>query len=306
MSHSLIKKGDRGSDVALCQRSLTEKGYPTTVDSIFGPGTEAKVKEFQGDNGLSVDGIVGQNTWRLLLRVIDSCGIEKKHIVHNGKLIPIGWDKVVLWHEPGGLAIKPGRYYDNSGKAERKPTMFVNHWDVCLSAESCTNILNDRGVSVHFCLDNDGTIYQVLDTQHGGWHCSRAAGNKKSIGIEISNAYYQKYQKTYVKNGFGERPIQTEGLVHGRKLNPFLWFYPRQIEALKALWTAVSVSYGIPLVYPQNDDGTPCTTTHEGCIKGTFEGFCNHYNFTDRKIDCAGLDIPGLIEEVRVFLPDDD
>ena len=57
---------------------------------------------------------------------------------------------------------------------------------------------------MHFCLDNDGTIYQILDTQHGAWHCSSRVGNQNSIGIEISNAFYPKYQDWYIKNGFGE------------------------------------------------------------------------------------------------------
>ena len=304
----MIKRGDKGEEVALCQKLLNEKGYVTSIDSDFGPSTEKSVKQFQEDNGLVVDGIVGDASWNALLesKISNSCSSEKKHIVHNGKRFPIGWDKVVLWDDPGGLAIKPGKYYDNSGKEERIPAMFVNHWDVCLSSKYCTNVLNNRGVSVHFCIDNDGTIYQVLDTQHGAWHCSRSTGNKKSIGVEISNAYYLKYQDTYVRNGFGRRPIQTEGRVHGRTLDPFLWFYPIQIDALKALWLATSNIHGIPLEYPKNSDGTPCTSTHKECVDGTFKGFCNHYNFTDKKIDCAGLNLPHLIEEVRVFIGNDD
>jgi hypothetical protein len=219
-------------------------------------------------------------------------------VVHNGKFIPIDWPKVVLWDEPDGLMITPGKYYDNSGDEDREPSMFVNHWDVCLSAESCARVLNQRGISVHFCLDNDGTIYQLLDTQHGAWHCSKYHGNKKSIGIEISNAYYLKYQDWYVKNGFGERPIENEGWVHGRKRDPFLGFYPVQLEALKALWKAFHLSLGIPLAYPENPDGTSCTTSYKGCEDGTFEGFCNHYNFVRTKIDCAGLDMPKLVGEV--------
>ena len=184
--------------------------------------------------------------------------------------------------------------------------MFVNHWDVCLSAESCTKVLNTRNVSVHFCLDNDGTIYQVLDTQHGAWHCGKYGGNKKGIGIEISNGYYLKYQDHYIKQGFGERPVKKDAKVHGRTLDPFLDFYPAQLQALKALWLATSDVHNIPLTYPQNDDGSLCTTVHEACLRGNFKGFCNHYNFTNRKIDCAGLDIPGLLEDVKALLPDED
>lgn len=38
------------------------------VDGIFGPKTEAAVRAFQSDENLTVDGIVGRNTWTALLR----------------------------------------------------------------------------------------------------------------------------------------------------------------------------------------------------------------------------------------------
>jgi len=62
-----IQKGDTGPDVMLCQERLTIHGYPTAADGIFGSGTEQKVMQFQGANGLSVDGIVGPATWDALL-----------------------------------------------------------------------------------------------------------------------------------------------------------------------------------------------------------------------------------------------
>jgi peptidoglycan hydrolase-like protein with peptidoglycan-binding domain len=37
------------------------------VDGIFGPRTEQRVRRFQGNEGLAVDGIVGKNTWTALL-----------------------------------------------------------------------------------------------------------------------------------------------------------------------------------------------------------------------------------------------
>ena len=64
---STIRKGSRGSDVTLCQESLTKQGYPCTADGIFGSGTEAKVKQFQSAHGLVADGIVGNATWTKLL-----------------------------------------------------------------------------------------------------------------------------------------------------------------------------------------------------------------------------------------------
>lgn len=80
------------------------------------------------------------------------CPKEKDHsfIVCNSKFVEIEWPRVVLWSDSGGLKMKPGTYYDYSGKPDRKPDVFVNHWDVCLSSESCVKVLNKRGISVHF------------------------------------------------------------------------------------------------------------------------------------------------------------
>lgn len=274
------------------------------------------VKLWQKDHGITADGLVGPMTYRrawteraaeisdykpsssIYDLTADRCD-DQKHIVHNGQFLKIDWPKVVLWDEPNGFKIKSGNYYDYSGKEDRKPTMFVNHWDVCLSAESCAKVLNRRGISVHFCIDNDGTIYQILDTQHGAWHAGDLRGNKQGIGVEISNAYYTKYQDWYVRNGFGERPIQEQGWVHGKRLDPFLDFYPVQIKALQALWAAIHNGLGIPLEYPKNSEGYVETGVHKGCPSGKFKGFCNHYNFTRKKIDCAGLDLPTLLEELK-------
>lgn len=273
------------------------------------------VQKWQKANGLTGDGLVGPMTYRRIwteresnisdyepTRPRNSYRDGDKHIVHNGNFIPIEWDKVILWDEKDGLKSNKGCYTDYSGKPDRKPTMFVNHWDVCLSAESCEKVLNRRGVSVHFCIDNDGTIYQLLDTQHKAWHAGISryeGGNTKGIGVEISNAYYLKYQDWYVRHGFGERPVQERGYVHGRTLDPFLDFYPVQLEALKALWKAVHIGIGIPLEYPQNSSGNIETGVHKDCERGNFHGFCNHYNFTKTKKDCAGLDLPTLLDEVK-------
>lgn len=270
------------------------------------------VQKWQRKNGLTADGLVGPMTYRRIWTEREAdisdyaprniqFGSEQKFIVHNSKFIPIEWNKVVLWEEEGGLKANKGCYTDLSGKPDRAPTMFINHWDVCLNSESCARVLNNRGLSVHFCIDNDGTIYQMLDTQHKAWHAGirgGVGGNPKGIGVEIANAYYPKYQNWYVRNGFGERPLVEGAIVHGKTLDPFMDFYPVQIQALKALWKACSEGIGIPLSYPSNDDGTLSRGVHSECVRGTFKGICNHYNFTKTKSDCANLDIKELLSDM--------
>lgn len=61
-----LKKGDNGSSVKELQTKLNKFGYKLAVDGDFGDNTEKAVKAFQKKNKLSVDGVVGKNTWTKL------------------------------------------------------------------------------------------------------------------------------------------------------------------------------------------------------------------------------------------------
>lgn len=66
-----VRKGARGNITKIIQELLIRKGYSVGkygADSIFGNGTRQAVMALQRNNGLSQDGIVGQNTWKVLLR----------------------------------------------------------------------------------------------------------------------------------------------------------------------------------------------------------------------------------------------
>jgi hypothetical protein len=54
------------SNVQWIQQRLNAHGAKLTVDSEFGPLTEKAVKAFQKSHKLTVDGIVGKNTWTAL------------------------------------------------------------------------------------------------------------------------------------------------------------------------------------------------------------------------------------------------
>lgn len=62
-----LKKNATGGSVRALQAVLSAKGHSTTVDGSFGPATESSVKSYQKANGLTVDGICGQQTWTSLL-----------------------------------------------------------------------------------------------------------------------------------------------------------------------------------------------------------------------------------------------
>ena len=265
------------------------------------------IKKFQKQYGLTADGLCGPSTFRRIWTerqadIDDFRPVNRKYsnyLVYNSNFIPIEWDKVVLWSEEGGLSAKPGNYYDYTGRAKRNIRLFVNHWDVCLDSTRCNDVLNKRGISVHFLIDNDGTIFQTLDMQHGAWHGSSGRVNRASVGVEISNAYYPKYQNWYEKRGFGERPTMKDVVVHGQKLPEFLGFYDVQIQAAQALWKAIESATAVEYKAPLDNNGNTSTKYEQDVVYGKFAGIVSHYHCSKKKIDCGGMDIKALIEEIK-------
>ena len=68
-TYKQIGYGSQGSDVTELQKLLNKNGYTLDEDGKFGPKTQAAVKDYQKNNSLAVDGIVGNNTWGALTKV---------------------------------------------------------------------------------------------------------------------------------------------------------------------------------------------------------------------------------------------
>ena len=270
--------------------------------SDFDNDLVSKIKDFQKSKRVSDDGMCGPGTFRLIYAErISNLEFDKethdnadRSIIFKGEEVDIEWDKVVRWIDDDGykLTNSPAIDFDRDIKT------FVTHWDVCLSSKSCVNVLNKKGIHVHFCIDNDGTIYQLADMAAICYHAGGRSWNKSSIGVEISNAFYPKYQKFYIKNGFGERPIATDSHVNGRKVQDHLDFYPVQIEALKALYSAINVAVGIPLEAPM-ENGKYSYGVHDDCAENKFRGFISHHHLTKRKMDCCNINIDEILSEIR-------
>jgi len=62
-----MRDNDEYRDVRECQEKLTAHGFPCgTIDGIFGPKADKAARAFQQARSLTVDGIVGKNTWAAL------------------------------------------------------------------------------------------------------------------------------------------------------------------------------------------------------------------------------------------------
>ncbi|MBV9784094.1 MAG: peptidoglycan-binding protein [Acidisphaera sp.] len=68
-SGPILRPGSTGNDVKRLQRifvMMKQLGGADDIDGVFGPNTESAVKSFQQADGLTVDGVVGPQTWAAL------------------------------------------------------------------------------------------------------------------------------------------------------------------------------------------------------------------------------------------------
>jgi len=64
----LVQQGDSGTVVRTVQHLLRQSGQASvTVDGAFGPATASGVRAFQTSRGLTADGMVGSQTWPVLV-----------------------------------------------------------------------------------------------------------------------------------------------------------------------------------------------------------------------------------------------
>jgi peptidoglycan hydrolase-like protein with peptidoglycan-binding domain len=67
MANPVLKNGSKGEAVTGLQSQLQRLGYDLgDADGVFGRRTADAVKQFQRDQGLAADGIVGPQTWAAL------------------------------------------------------------------------------------------------------------------------------------------------------------------------------------------------------------------------------------------------
>ena len=64
--------GSTGENVRSVQYLLNAHGAAVSVDGSFGSMTQSAVQQFQSDNGLQPDGIVGNQTWPVLIVQVQS------------------------------------------------------------------------------------------------------------------------------------------------------------------------------------------------------------------------------------------
>lgn len=126
-------------------------------------------------------------------------------IIIAGQRFALAGRTVVTWEDIGGLSFPAKRaeamaatgsnlYQDRSEKGKPirtydelvgKVKQVILHTDLASDASRCFAILVNRGLSTHFIIDWDGTIFQTADVLWVTYHAGEY--NKESIGIDLNN-----------------------------------------------------------------------------------------------------------------------
>lgn len=189
------------------------------------------------------------------------------------------------------------RYGENPPLAAAQAVLkqFILHHDGCPTAQSCFNVLhNERGLSCHLLLDNDGTIYQTMDLSLMAYHAAQF--NTSAIGIELCNRGDAKTDPNYYRSKGQKRDVVT-CRIHGHTYLCFDYTEP-QMTAMKALAKGLARALpNLPLEYPQDTPGHQAWAE----IKSprSFAGYMGHYHTTRRKWDPGPFDFKGFCEKVR-------
>ncbi len=195
---------------------------------------------------------------------------------------------------------------------QRCVDLFVYHYDACGTSRRCFRVLQDlRGLSVHFMLDVDGTIYQTLDVKERAWHAGSA--NDRSVGVEIANigAYRDRdvLDRWYAPDadgrpqltfppGFSDarwrradylpRPARDEvvvGEINGRRLYQYDLTDAQYDALVKLTATLCRVLPGIRPDYPRDADGRLITHALAPEQLDAYRGLLGHYHITKSKVD---------------------
>ena len=209
---------------------------------------------------------------------------------------------------------------------------FVLHYDVCGTSGRCFQVLHDgRGLSVHFMLDVDGTIYQTLDLKERAWHAT--ISNTRSVGVEIANigAYpvdrTETLEKWYAVDSEGAvslLPSRTVGRF-GVRTTPFFGkpdrqelitgevqgsqlaqydYTPEQYDSLiKLTATLCRIFPELRCEYPTDQSGKLIPHMLPPSEWRDFQGVLGHYHVQKNKVDPGpALQWEKLIDGARELL----
>lgn len=214
---------------------------------------------------------------------------------------------------------------------QRVVDQVVIHYDACGTSRTCFRVLHDvRGLSAHFLLDIDGTIYQTLDVKERAWHATTS--NSRSVGIEIANIgayppaeadildeWYgrgpggrtvitlpERFGDGGVRTpGFVGAPVRAEpvtGTIQGQRLVMYDLTDAQYESLIRLTATLCTVLPRIECDYPRAEDGRLVRRKLPDERLRSYSGLLGHYHVQSNKVDPGpAFDWDRVVEGARAL-----
>lgn len=276
----ILKQGSRGQEVKDVQQFLG-----IHADGIFGSKTHNKVCEWQHENGLVVDGIVGPATWNAM-GLASTDNSELTESLENGLVI----HKHYLPEDEYMTGSKPEYVFLHHTAGWHNPYKTIDHWAGDSRGKVATEFVLG-GQSVRGNDDRyDGVLVQCMPQGGWGWHLGtgRSHMHKNSVGIEVNNFGWVKDGKTYA----GTRVDSSQIVVLSKPFRGYsTWhrYSDKQIEVLRdwILWIGerdnIDVRAGLPALIKEK--GADAFEFNQEVLEGKHKGLWTHTNVRKTKVD---------------------
>jgi hypothetical protein len=176
---------------------------------------------------------------------------------------------------------------------------FVLHHDGCLSSDMCFNVLhNERGLSVHFLVDNDGTIFQTIDLALMAYHA--ADWNVASIGVELCNRGDAFREPHYYDSGrAGPKRDVKLCKINDHTFKAFDYTKQQYASFIQLCRELRRLLPNLPAEFPQEAPGVQSWRTLPRATSFGFSGYIGHYHLTEAKWDPGPFDFKDLCSKLR-------
>ena len=302
----LLKVGSNGPLVKELQRALG-----ISADGIFGKGTESSVKQFQKENNLTVDGLVGSRTWEAIGIDTDSeaSAQESEYTTKDGLTIDrqyLDKDEYVRDYgkiEPLGFFIHHTAGWDN-------PYNTVSNWNRDkrgrVATQYCIGGTNVKGKEAKY----DGVVVECFPNNYLGWHLGKVGNfqiSKMSGGVELNNFGYLKKKGdkyyTYVNT-----EVESQFVCDlGYKFRGHQYWHAysnKQIESLRLLilhlrdiYPKMDLVNGLPKLLKDGVAPADAFEFNSDAYNAKQFGLWTHTNVRKDKFDCFPQ--PELVEMLK-------
>jgi N-acetylmuramoyl-L-alanine amidase len=169
---------------------------------------------------------------------------------------------------------------------------FVVHHDGCQDSRTCFHVLhNERGLSVHFLIDNDGTIFQTLDLVDCAF---QAAGvNEISVGVELAN----RGDAMRFPNDYHGKRDKLTCRIHGHQFLAYE-YTKAQMESMISIGKCLARLFpNLPQSFPTAGGDEPLWSAMTDPRE--YAGYLGHYHVTDQKWDPGPFDFKYFASKIR-------